>query len=153
MEGRIKNWMLRIRPFVPRDLPEVDKVISNSLKESYTTSFYISIHNSWRDGFLVAEYFGKLVGVLAGIISGKSRGRILIIAVEKNYRYRGIGTSLMKAFMEHCALNGIREIELEVRKSNATAIRFYTRLGFEISGIIRGFYTDGEDGLRMLRAF
>jgi len=35
--------------------------------------------------------------------------------------------------------------------SNATAIRFYQRYGFQIAGTLPRFYTDGEDGYKMMR--
>ena len=41
---------------------------------------------------------------------------------------------------------------LEVRVSNAQAIRLYERLGFEARGVRRGYYTDNrEDALIMWR--
>ena len=45
-----------------------------------------------------------------------------------------------------------RGYTLEVRVSNADAIRLYERLGFERRGIRRGYYTDNrEDALIMWR--
>ena len=45
-----------------------------------------------------------------------------------------------------------RGYTLEVRVSNADAIRLYQRLGFEPRGIRRGYYTDNrEDALIMWR--
>ena len=39
---------------------------------------------------------------------------------------------------------------LEVRKSNAAAIALYSKLGFEIEGVRKGYYEDtGEDALIM----
>jgi ribosomal protein S18 acetylase RimI-like enzyme len=45
----------------------------------------------------------------------------------------------------------MRTVELEVRKSNEAAIRFYTRYGFQITNLLARFYTDGEDGFKMRR--
>ena len=45
-----------------------------------------------------------------------------------------------------------RGITLEVRVSNAAAIRLYRSLGFQPTGIRRGYYTDNrEDALIMWR--
>ena len=44
-----------------------------------------------------------------------------------------------------------RGYTLEVRVSNAEAIRLYERLGFEARGIRRGYYTDNRDALIMWR--
>jgi ribosomal-protein-alanine N-acetyltransferase len=40
-----------------------------------------------------------------------------------------------------------------VRISNDEAIHFYKRYGFEIAGVLEKFYTDGEDGYKMIRRF
>jgi ribosomal-protein-alanine N-acetyltransferase len=48
-----------------------------------------------------------------------------------------------------CAKKGVRYLTLEVRKSNLPAIRFYEKMGFQITGEINRFYTDGEDAYRM----
>ncbi len=52
-----------------------------------------------------------------------------------------------------CAMRGIRTIELEVRISNDEAIHFYKRYGFAIAGVLEKFYTDGEDGYKMIKHF
>jgi ribosomal protein S18 acetylase RimI-like enzyme len=57
----------------------------------------------------------------------------------------------MDAFHKECAMRAVREVELEVRKSNASAIRFYTRYAFQITNLLPRFYTDGEDGYKMRR--
>ncbi|HEY6237956.1 MAG TPA: GNAT family N-acetyltransferase, partial [Thermoplasmata archaeon] len=46
---------------------------------------------------------------------------------------------------------GLHKVTLEVRVSNATAIRFYTRYGFSVTDLLRGYYSDGENGYQMTR--
>jgi len=57
----------------------------------------------------------------------------------------------MNAFVQVCAMRGIRQIDLEVRISNDDAIRFYKTYGFEIAATLEKFYTDGEDGYKMIK--
>ena len=57
----------------------------------------------------------------------------------------------MDAFLRECSMRGLGTIELEVRKSNVPAIEFYTRYGFAIANLLPRFYTDGEDGFKMMR--
>jgi ribosomal-protein-alanine N-acetyltransferase len=40
-------------------------------------------------------------------------------------------------------------VTLEVRVSNQAAIRFYERMGFQLTGRVSGYYTNGEDAFRM----
>jgi [ribosomal protein S18]-alanine N-acetyltransferase len=68
------------------------------------------------------------------------------------FRRRGIARSLLERLFEVTAADLRRGYTLEVRVSNADAIRLYERLGFEARGIRRGYYTDNrEDALIMWR--
>ena len=40
-----------------------------------------------------------------------------------------------------------------MRKSNTDGIRFYNRYGFGIAYALPNFYTDGEDGYKMIKDF
>ena len=143
--------MLRTRPFAPQDLPAVAAIVNEALRENYPTSLYLDIHRWWRDGFLVAENGGGVVGFLAAVVTAPQVARILMLAVYTPWRRRGIGSALMNAFLRECAMRGMGAIELEVRKSNAAAIEFYSRYGFAIANLLPKFYTDGEDGFKMRR--
>jgi ribosomal-protein-alanine N-acetyltransferase len=121
------------------------------MKEEYPTSMFFEIHSHWRDGFIVSDFSGSTVGFIAPIKTGPKRARILVIAVLETFRGQGIGTALMTAFTNECGLKGLSEIELEVRKSNKPAIRFYSKLGYQAVDVLPKFYKDGEDGLKMMR--
>jgi len=140
-----------VRPFVPNDIPAIATLVRDALRENYPMSIYLDIHRWWRDGFLVADFEGHPIGFLAAIVPGDGQARVLMLAVATGYRSRGIGTALMHAFMQGCESRGLRRIELEVRVSNQEAIRFYQRFGFAITHTLPRFYTDGEDGYKMIR--
>jgi len=142
---------VRVRPFVPNDIPAVASIVREALRENYPTSLYLDIHRWWRDGFLVADLEGHPVGFLAAVISADGQARILMFAVTSVFRKRGFGSQLMNAFVQVCAMRGIRSVELEVRISNDEAIHFYKKYGFEIAGLLEKFYTDGEDGYKMTK--
>ena len=75
---------------------------------------------------------------------------IMNVAVDPDHRGRGVGTMLLDRLFELTADDARRGYTLEVRVSNATAIRLYERLGFRSRGIRRGYYTDNrEDALIM----
>jgi ribosomal-protein-alanine N-acetyltransferase len=77
---------------------------------------------------------------------------VMNIAVIPEFRRRGIGKSLLERLFEVTASDPQRGYTLEVRVSNADAIRLYEKLGFEARGIRRGYYTDNrEDALIMWR--
>src|SRR3990170_5715105 len=104
---------LLVRPFVPNDIPAVASIVRDSLRENYPTSIYLDIHRWWRDGFLIADLDGHLVGFLAAIVPGDGQARILMLAVTVGFRSQGIGSLLMNAFLQNCEARGLRRIELE----------------------------------------
>ena len=142
---------MRIRSFTPNDIPAIATIVRESLRENYPTSLYLDIHRWWREGFLIADRDGHPVGFLAAVINADAHARILMFAVSAPFRRQGIGRQMMDAFVQACAMRGLRRIELEVRVSNEEAIRFYKRYGFELAGVLPKFYTDGEDGYKMVR--
>jgi ribosomal-protein-alanine N-acetyltransferase len=92
---------------------------------------------------------GKLVGYL--IVSRYvDAWHVMNVAVDPEHRGRGIASMLLERLFELTVDDGRRGYTLEVRVSNATAIRLYERLGFRARGIRRGYYTDNrEDALIM----
>lgn len=143
--------MLVTRQFSPTDIPHVIRIVNESLGESYPPSLYLTIHNLWQEGFLLAVEDGKPVGFVAAVPTGGKVARILMLAVLKERRRRSLGRSLMQALYASCASRGIDTVILEVRKSNRQAINFYQKEGFETFGEIKGFYSDGEDAWKMMK--
>lgn len=145
--------VLRIREFSPTDLRLVRSISQKALRERYSRDFFLRIYEWWREGFLIAEMSGMIVGVLAATRIASTTARILILVVREDLRSRGIGTMLMNAFVNRIAGEGFRRIELEVRQSNLRARRFYQRFGFETIDLLPSFYTDGEEAVKMAKMF
>lgn len=72
------------------------------------------------------------------------------IAIRKEYRRTGLGSWLMRYLLELGLRKGCDIASLEVRGSNEAAIQMYEKLGFQASGVRKGYYSDnGEDALLM----
>src|SRR2546426_4036073 len=115
----LRSAPVRVRPFVPNDIPAVASIVREALRENYPTSLYLDIHRWWRDGFLVADLDGHPVGFLAAVISADGQARILMFAVTAVFPKQGFRSQIMNAFVQAGAVRGIRTSELEVRISNA----------------------------------
>jgi [ribosomal protein S18]-alanine N-acetyltransferase len=75
---------------------------------------------------------------------------VMNIAVSPDHRRQGIARTLLEHLFVVTAGHGHRGYTLEVRVSNAEAIRLYESVGFKARGIRRGYYTDNrEDALIM----
>ncbi|MDX6487898.1 MAG: [ribosomal protein S18]-alanine N-acetyltransferase, partial [Gaiellaceae bacterium] len=70
---------------------------------------------------------------------------VMNIAVAPSERRRGIAQHLLERLFELTATDSRRGYTLEVRVSNANAIRLYERLGFQARGLRRGYYTDNRE--------
>ena len=75
---------------------------------------------------------------------------IISIGVRRDYRRIGIGKLLLLSLIEMAINNSNSIVTLEVRKSNLVAITLYQKLGFEIVGTRKNYYSDNrEDALIM----
>ncbi len=98
---------------------------------------------------LLAESQGRIAGyILFWLLPGEID--IHNIAVHQDFRRRGLGRGLLENVIAKARERGSTRITLEVRKSNAVAQRLYQAVGFAVSGVRRGYYSDdGEDALLM----
>jgi ribosomal protein S18 acetylase RimI-like enzyme len=143
--------MMLVRPFSPTDMPSIMEIVSRSLGETYPPSLYLTVHNLWRDGFLVLQAEGVLVAFVAAVPSGERVARVLMLGVLPERRRMGYGRRLMSELCSNCIAKGYDTVILEVRKSNKDAIEFYERQGFVLTGQIGSFYSNGEDAYKMCK--
>ena len=90
-------------------------------------------------------------GQMVGFVAGDPRPRdgwgwIATIAVDPNFRRRGIGTSLLR---ECESKLGVPRSRLTVRLSNEGAITLYQREGYQTIDLWKSYYSDGEDAIVM----
>jgi len=141
-----------LRGFRPHDVPVVAAIVGEALHEHYDTSLYFSLSQQWPAGFLIAVDPSDIpVGFLLGVSQVEGEARVLMFAVDRTWRTRGVGTALMSEFLDRCRHRAMRRTTLEVRVSNVSAIRFYTRFRFGVTDLLRGYYSDGENGYQMAR--
>ena len=98
--------------------------------------------------YYIAEEDGK-IAAYAGIWLLPPEGYITNVAVHPEARRKGLGSQILQKLVEEGLLEGVTDITLEVRVSNAPAIALYKSFGFEEAGIRPRYYQDGEDALIM----
>ncbi len=82
---------------------------------------------------------GEIVGY--GIMStGAGEAHVLNVCVRETFRAHGIGRALLEHLLTRAGATGSTEAYLEVRPSNAAAVRLYQAIGFEPIGVRRGYY-------------
>jgi ribosomal-protein-alanine N-acetyltransferase len=146
------TFVFTIRKFQPTDMFSVIKLASETLTEHYNPSLFNYFYETFPQGFLVADRLHKIIGFVVGLEVVPGTLKIPMLAVKKEHRKQGIGSALLNNFLEEAALQNIKQAELEVRKDNKQAIKFYQKYGFEIVETISKFYQNGEDAYIMRRA-
>jgi len=140
-----------IRKFKPTDMFSIIKIASETLPERYSPSLFNYFYETSPDGFIVAEKNRKIVGFIIGVTTNPEEAKILMLGVYKHNRRQKIGTNLLQQFMDEIKKQKIRNIELEVRTDNSSAIKFYEKHGFKIKEKIPNFYQNQEDAFNMKR--
>lgn len=85
----------------------------------------------------------------AGFRVYRREAHITTIAIHPDWRGKGLGELLLLEVVEKAVQLGANRITLEVRPSNWIARRMYEKYGFEVTGVRRGYYRDGEDAWLM----
>lgn len=79
---------------------------------------------------------------------------LLDMASHPEHRRKGHARALLRELLSYARREHKRLVLLEVRRSNEPAIQLYRSLGFETTGVRRGYYADtGEDALEMRITF
>jgi len=102
---------------------------------------------SWAGGYpsQVVEVDGLVVGfALYRLVAGE--GELLNLAVDPQWRRRGVASSLLEAILGEAEL-----WHLEVRVSNQGARELYLAKGFIEVGRREKYYADGEAAVLMSR--
>lgn len=141
--------MFTVRIFQPNDMFPVIKLASETLTECYNPSLFNYFHETFNQGFLVAEKHHKIVGFIVGVKTSLEGARILMIAVSEKQRGQNTGSVLLNHFLKEIIIQKIKHVELEVKISNNIAIEFYRKHGFIIIDTISKFYQSGEDAYTM----
>ncbi|MGH3078979.1 MAG: ribosomal protein S18-alanine N-acetyltransferase [Gaiellaceae bacterium] len=143
---------VELRRLDQRDLETVEEIERASYPTPWSRSMFaaeLRKPSSIAIGAYLEE--GELVGY-AFVSRYVDAWHVMNVAVSPTFRRRGIASTLLERLFELTASDPRRGYTLEVRVSNAEAIRLYERLGFEARGIRRGYYTDNrEDALIMWR--
>lgn len=93
---------------------------------------------------LVAYVIGRLIA---------PEGEIYRVAVDPEYRQRGIGYRLLDYTVKTSRGKGLETVFLEVRSKNTAARRLYLAYGFEEVSVRRNYYKNPtDDAIIMLKA-
>ena len=95
---------------------------------------------------------GTMVGFIVGIVEPDRTGHITTLGVAPEHRRRGVARRMLLKVEEGFRRRGVRITRLEVRSVNTGAQDLYLKLGFAVTQRLPRYYSNGGDGLLMLKS-
>ena len=140
---------LEIRGLQAKDLGAIEAIEQRAYPTPWSRSMFASELAKPTSICLGAFEGVELIGY---IINSRyvDAWHVMNVAVDPDHRRQGIASLLLNRLFELTSGRSRRGYTLEVRVSNAGAIKLYEELGFRPRGVRRGYYTDNrEDALIM----
>ena len=140
---------LEIRTMRSADLPQVMLIELATFTMPWSEATFRGLLRRRDSDLLVADVKGEIAGY-AVFWAVMDQGELGNVAVDESHRGKGIGTKLIEAVLNRAGDRGVREIFLEVRKSNVRAQDLYKAFGFSEVGRRKNYYLEPlEDALVM----
>jgi ribosomal-protein-alanine N-acetyltransferase len=134
------------------DIPDVVAIERRSFKAPWgERSFqHELLENPFASSFVVRHVEHAIIIGFACVWIIDREIKINSLAVDPPWRVRGVGGRFLRFLLEFAISRGCAEATLEVRTSNAEALRLYRSAGFGVVGRRDSYYTDShEDALVM----
>ena len=141
--------MLVFRKIEKQDAKALGELANQVFTMPWSENAFAHLAEDKDSIFIVALEDDTLIGG-CGLTHIGLEGDIHNVMVTSKYRGRGIATQMMTVLLEEGQKQGIEEFTLEVRVSNAAAIKVYEKMGFVSEGIRPRFYEQPvEDAMIM----
>ncbi len=95
---------------------------------------------------------GAMVGFIVGLIEPHATGHVTTLGVAPEHRRRRIARRMLERVEEGFRRRQVRTIRLEVRSINDGAQALYRELGYVVTQRLPRYYSNGGDGLLMVKA-
>lgn len=121
-------------------------------RENFTTdawskfSFEKEFENKFSEKFVLEKSETVIGYIILWVI--KEEATIMTFAIAKEYQGKGYGEFLMRETLK-AIKERVKNILLDVRKTNLKAINLYKKIGFKVVRERKGYYSDGENALLM----
>jgi len=137
------------------DFEAIKKLISDDLSEPYSIYVYRFFLNQWPQLCYIAknsshELIGVVICKLEPHRNVRMRGYIGMLAVQKDYRGKGIAKKLVKKSINEMIEQGADEVMLETEVVNIPAITLYENMGFIRSKRLYRYYLNQHDAFRLI---
>lgn len=102
--------------------------------------------------YRAATSSGAMAGFVIGLVEPDHTGHITTVGVSPEHRRRQLAKRLMAEVEMGFKQRQVRLVRLEVRSLNIPAQKLYQRLGYSVTQRLPKYYSNGGDGLLMLKS-
>ncbi|MDT5124030.1 MAG: [ribosomal protein S18]-alanine N-acetyltransferase [Acidobacteriota bacterium] len=95
---------------------------------------------------------GAMVGFIIGLVEPDHTGHITTVGVAPEHRRRRVAQRLMDKVEDGFRRRDVRMVRLEVRSINTGAQQLYRTLGYIVTQRLPRYYSNGGDGLLMVKS-
>lgn len=95
---------------------------------------------------------GVMVGFVIGLIEPDHTGHVTTVGVAPEHRRKNLARRPMHQVEDGFRRRNVRLVRLEVRALNIAAQRLYEGLGYSVTQKLPKYYSNGGDGLLMLKS-
>ena len=142
-----------IRQMEKKDIEQVERIEKEIFSIPWSAHSFEDAAMTKENIYLVCECNGVIAGY-CGLWTVLGEGNITNMAVDKEYRKKGIGEALMKEMEKRGRQKDVDIFFLEVRQSNAAARRLYDKMGSKEIGTRKRFYERPvEDAIVMSKMY
>lgn len=131
-------------------VPRIVEIETQSFQEPWSADGFRDMISNPTFQSLGVFYHQKLAGYIFYYIVADEL-HLMNIAIDPVLRKRGIGEQLLTKIHEVGKKFKIKFAYLEVRETNAAALKLYEKLGYRKQGRRIGYYPNKEDALLMFK--
>jgi ribosomal-protein-alanine N-acetyltransferase len=140
----MKLWMapagLHIEPAQAKDADPIAKLHAQGFYRGWPREDFASYITGDGTPLYVACDARRRIAGFAMLRHLGEEAELITIAVDKKWRGKGVGLSLMRALFDDLLMSPAKKLFLEVAADNTAALKLYTRLGFARISERKGYY-------------
>ena len=148
------QWRYDVRPLTAAQLDECWRLDHRCFVdgEAYSRETFEYLLTSPESvSYRAVTSDGTMIGFIVGIVEPDQTGHITTLGVAPEHRRRGIAQRMLLKVEEGFKRRGVRITRLEVRSVNTGAQDLYLKLGFAVTQRLPRYYSNGGDGLLMVK--
>ena len=131
--------MSRVRRMTLEDLAQVVKLEEATFSLPWSVKGFEEALAREENCFLVIQDEDEILGY-CGYYKVFEEAEIMNVCIREDRRGEGLGRIMMEELLNTAKETGVKTVVLEVRVSNAPAIRLYENLNFVSLGVRKDFY-------------